>query len=657
MSYSRPSTSGPDFSHQPGRQLQIVVHAGPLAGKGFPITKDLITFGRDPENDISWDDSQVSRRHARLIREDEQLILEDLGSTNGTLVNGKPIEGDYILQPADIISIGTSIFGIKGFAAPSTVGVTQLSMQPPPAMPGPLPPRPAAQPRPETPSSKPRGPARPGPAPAQAGPSKLSMLAIGGILALVIIVLSLALITVYIFFQGGGIAVTQAPVVVITAPINGANVPLNLPVTVQATASDPSGVTRMELWVNGVNTAEAVSPATQGQPTLTASLQWVPAVPGSHRLEVRAYNVQAAVSQAAAVTVNVGADNGQTATPTSTPTPGTPTATVSTQPALTTLTDLNVRSGPDTTAYEVIGLLPSGTTVEIIGRDEARQWWQVRFDPAPNDIGWVASDPNFSRAVNVENIPVADAPPTPTGTPTNTPTPTSTTTPIPPTETATSTSVPPTLTPTATPTLTPTPSTSVQFTISPTVIQGGQCVAVSWNVIEVREVYYQGEGVAGMGNRTECPGRTTTYTLRVVKLDGAEQAENITVEVINPVASSGRRTLDPGETIDLDEGGTPGDDFHWRIDGADRRFEALDGVELALKGERGSLDELTLADCAGASYGAYNYIDASDVIIDPANALEDDLTACFRTDEDRLGKIRFPEYSTDDLEIEWVTWR
>jgi hypothetical protein len=163
--------------------------------------------------------------------------------------------------------------------------------------------------------------------------------------------------------------------------------------------------------------------------------------------------------------------------------------------------------------------------------------------------------------------------------------------------------------------------------------------------------------VSGMGNRTECPGKTTTYTLRVVKLDGAEQAENITVEVINPVASSGRRTLDPGETIDLDEGGTPGDDFLWRVEGAERRFEALDGVQLALKGERDSLDELTLADCAGASYGAYSYIDASDVIADPGNALEDDLTACFRTDEDRLGKIRFPEFSADDLELEWVTWR
>src|SRR5262249_32342326 len=124
MSYSLPSTSGPDFPQQP-RQLQVLVHAAPLAGKGFPITKDIITFGRDPENAIACDDRQVSRRHARLTRYGQQLILEDLGSTNGTLVNGKPIEGEHVLQPADIISIGTSIFGVKGFSAPNTLGVTQ----------------------------------------------------------------------------------------------------------------------------------------------------------------------------------------------------------------------------------------------------------------------------------------------------------------------------------------------------------------------------------------------------------------------------------------------------------------------------------------------------------------------------------------------------
>ena len=106
-----PSAFNSNASQQP-QQLQVVVHAGPLAGKGFPITGDILTIGRDPDNNISLDDEQVSRHHARLIRQDDQIILEDLGSTNGTLVNGKPITGQHALQPADIISIGSSVFGV-----------------------------------------------------------------------------------------------------------------------------------------------------------------------------------------------------------------------------------------------------------------------------------------------------------------------------------------------------------------------------------------------------------------------------------------------------------------------------------------------------------------------------------------------------------------
>ena len=120
----RPTEFEPDQSRQPDqRQLQLVVHAGPLAGKGYPITSQMLTFGRDPDNDITLDDNEVSRHHARLLQRDDEIILEDLGSTNGTLVNGRPITGQHVLQPADIISIGSSVFGVRGFAAPATMGV------------------------------------------------------------------------------------------------------------------------------------------------------------------------------------------------------------------------------------------------------------------------------------------------------------------------------------------------------------------------------------------------------------------------------------------------------------------------------------------------------------------------------------------------------
>ncbi len=55
---THPSAFGPEFSQQPDSQQQLVVHAGPLAGKGFPIADDTLTFGRESSNDIALDDSQ-----------------------------------------------------------------------------------------------------------------------------------------------------------------------------------------------------------------------------------------------------------------------------------------------------------------------------------------------------------------------------------------------------------------------------------------------------------------------------------------------------------------------------------------------------------------------------------------------------------------------
>ncbi len=474
MSHHRPSAFEPDSSQQPEQpQLQIVVHAGPLAGKGFLITGNTITFGRDQDNDISWDDSQVSRQHARLVRQENRLILEDLGSTNGTLVNGQPIVGQHLLQPADIISIGSSVFGVKGFAAPHTVGLTQVSLENPPYAP-PVPTSTSPPPSPTAVSYRPASPTQP-------EEPKLNILAIGGVLAFIVAILILAAITAYFLLRGQNTTEAQIPTVNITAPVDGSQVQLNVPVTVQATAFDPSGVIRLELWVNGTKTGEATSSSSQGQPTLTASLQWAPVTPGSHTLEIIAYNTQNNASEPASVSVTTSVPPDED-TPTPTFTPQTPTATTPTNPVLTTQTDLNARVGPGTD-YDLIGLLPSGTSTEIIGRDENRQWWQVRFNPAPDGVGWVSADPAFSTASNVDNVPVVQIPATPTGTPTPTPThtPTGTSTSTP---THTPTNTP---TPTETPTITPTPtatteSETVEFNISPTLIQGGECVSVNWNV-------------------------------------------------------------------------------------------------------------------------------------------------------------------------------
>ncbi|MEK6221288.1 MAG: FHA domain-containing protein [Chloroflexota bacterium] len=84
----------------------LIAQTGPLEGERWPIIDSLV-IGRDAAGDvvILTSDKQVSRRHARLTVTDEGLLLEDLGSKNGTHLNGNKIEKATILQDGDTIQI------------------------------------------------------------------------------------------------------------------------------------------------------------------------------------------------------------------------------------------------------------------------------------------------------------------------------------------------------------------------------------------------------------------------------------------------------------------------------------------------------------------------------------------------------------------------
>lgn len=64
------------------------------------------TLGRSDRNAIVLDDAFVSGEHASISREDGRLLLTDHGSTNGTIVNEKPVQGQVPLGPGDVIRIG-----------------------------------------------------------------------------------------------------------------------------------------------------------------------------------------------------------------------------------------------------------------------------------------------------------------------------------------------------------------------------------------------------------------------------------------------------------------------------------------------------------------------------------------------------------------------
>jgi pSer/pThr/pTyr-binding forkhead associated (FHA) protein len=71
----------------------------------FPLDQETIAVGRDLENNLVLNESGVSRNHARIAAENGHYYLRDLNSTNGTTVNGLPVERKR-LQSGDIVSFG-----------------------------------------------------------------------------------------------------------------------------------------------------------------------------------------------------------------------------------------------------------------------------------------------------------------------------------------------------------------------------------------------------------------------------------------------------------------------------------------------------------------------------------------------------------------------
>lgn len=77
----------------------------------YELTLATIIIGREPINDVIFANPEVSRRHARLTRRPQEngYALEDLGSTNGTYVNGRRLDTAVLLKDGDIIDLGETI--------------------------------------------------------------------------------------------------------------------------------------------------------------------------------------------------------------------------------------------------------------------------------------------------------------------------------------------------------------------------------------------------------------------------------------------------------------------------------------------------------------------------------------------------------------------
>ncbi len=94
---------------QGGDSFRFIVRRGPQPNQSYDLNKDIVTLGRDITNDIVINDPEVSRHHLRMTRGAGGFTMEDLGSTNGTFVNGQRLTGARPLRPGDMIGLGETV--------------------------------------------------------------------------------------------------------------------------------------------------------------------------------------------------------------------------------------------------------------------------------------------------------------------------------------------------------------------------------------------------------------------------------------------------------------------------------------------------------------------------------------------------------------------
>ena len=92
-------------------QLAVVEPAA-QQGRTFPLGQE-VTVGRAAGCQVTLDDTYASQIHARLFARDGQLFVEDLGSTNGTYLNRKKVQGPMVMKRGDKLQVGNTVMELS----------------------------------------------------------------------------------------------------------------------------------------------------------------------------------------------------------------------------------------------------------------------------------------------------------------------------------------------------------------------------------------------------------------------------------------------------------------------------------------------------------------------------------------------------------------
>jgi hypothetical protein len=99
----------PVFENASNETPYLIAQSGPQQGERWMLQRDRLLIGRGSECDIVVPDRQISRQHARLTRTNEGFQIEDLGSKNGTHVNGVRLQGPAVLQDGDVVQVAFTL--------------------------------------------------------------------------------------------------------------------------------------------------------------------------------------------------------------------------------------------------------------------------------------------------------------------------------------------------------------------------------------------------------------------------------------------------------------------------------------------------------------------------------------------------------------------
>lgn len=106
--YEQGGGYGPPAGHGGGRNVRLVSGDG----RTYPLQMGSTVIGRGDQANLRLPDVGISRRHARLDFDGAQVVLTDLGSTNGTMVNGQRVSA-VALNPGDMVQLGTTTLTLR----------------------------------------------------------------------------------------------------------------------------------------------------------------------------------------------------------------------------------------------------------------------------------------------------------------------------------------------------------------------------------------------------------------------------------------------------------------------------------------------------------------------------------------------------------------